>query len=61
MTSRSENPGLTAARRLWKRGVRRGAPPDDDRPPPSTFPGRKPKLLPGQLDLDGQEHEGDGR
>jgi hypothetical protein len=32
---------------------------DGWRPPPSTFPGRRVKILPGQLDLDGREHDGD--
>jgi hypothetical protein len=33
-------------------------PTDADRPPPSTFPGRKAKVLPGQLDFEGHEAPG---
>jgi hypothetical protein len=33
-------------------------PTDDDRPPPSTFPGKKSKPLPGQTDLFGGEVPG---
>jgi hypothetical protein len=32
-------------------------PTESDRPPASTFPGRKPKLVRGQLDLEGGEHD----
>jgi hypothetical protein len=39
--------------------ARKGAPTEADAPPPSTFPGRKPKLIPGQLALGEQPTETD--
>jgi hypothetical protein len=57
MSSKSENPGLTAARRAAKAET---GPPDAYRPPPSVFPGRRAKVLPGQLNLYGYEHAHDG-
>jgi hypothetical protein len=48
-----EPPSIAFARRLLK--ARTGPPREEDRPPPSTFPGRAPVVLPGQLDLDGRE------
>jgi hypothetical protein len=47
--------GLEAALRAQGRG-RKGQPTDCDRPPPSTFGGKKTKLISGQLDLDGVQH-----
>jgi hypothetical protein len=31
-------------------------PTEGDRPPPSTMPGRRPRLLDGQIDIFGVEH-----
>lgn len=56
MTSPSSGKGVSAALRALQGG--QGKPTDDDRPSPSTFPGRQPTLLPGQLDLDGHEIPG---
>ena len=42
--------GLTAAIRSLRAARRK--PDDSDRPPPSTLPGPKPKILPGQLTFD---------
>jgi hypothetical protein len=59
MTSRSKrlegSPGAREAKRALSLEKRR--PTDNDRPPPSVFPGRKPRVLPGQLEL---ESIGDG-
>jgi hypothetical protein len=52
MRSRSEKPALAEAKRALRLGAGKA---DDWRPPPSTFPGRRVKPLPGQLDLDGNE------
>ena len=49
-------PGLRKAKRALALPRRR--PTDGDRPRLSTFPGPKPKLLPGQLDFDGTEVPG---
>jgi hypothetical protein len=49
----SMRPGMRDALRASKLPKRK--PTDDDRPPPSTFGGKKPKLLPGQTDLFGGE------
>ena len=48
MTER-ETAGLAAARRALR--LRKGPATDGDRPPPSTFPGRKATVLEGQLCL----------
>jgi hypothetical protein len=48
------NPGINQALRALK--MRKRPPTDDDTPLPSVFPGKKVKLIPGQLDLDGVEH-----
>ena len=48
-----DSAGLREALRAWKAPKR--VPTEHDAPPPSTFPGRKPKLLAGQLDFDGNE------
>jgi hypothetical protein len=48
------NPGISEALRALK--LRKGPPSDDDRPPPGVFPGKKVKLIPGQLDLAGNQH-----
>jgi hypothetical protein len=50
---RANTPGMRAALRALEQ--RRGEPADEDRPPPSTFPGPKVNPLPGQLDLYGGE------
>jgi hypothetical protein len=44
-----EHPALANARRALK--LEQRAPTDADRPPASTFPGRKGRRLPGQLEL----------
>ena len=44
-------PGLREALRALKLPKR--APTDDDRPPVKPFPGRKPTLIDGQIDLFG--------
>jgi hypothetical protein len=54
MSSKPENPGLAAARRALKA---QSGPPDGYRPSPSVFPGRRVKVLSGQFDLYGQEHQ----
>jgi hypothetical protein len=46
---RPNPPGIAAARRALKLEKRK--PNDDDRPPPSKFPGPKRKPLPGQMTL----------
>jgi hypothetical protein len=46
--------GIAEAKRALR--LRKGPPADGDRPPPTPFPGRKVKLIPGQLDLDGVQH-----
>jgi hypothetical protein len=50
------NAGLRAAVRALKHEKRK--PTDADRPPPTPFPGRRVKPLPGQLDLAGNEIPG---
>ncbi len=50
--------GLREATRAL--GLRKGMPTDDDRPPLSTFPGRRVKPLDGQLALELLGGEGDG-
>lgn len=52
MTSRSESPGLSEARRLAKDECK-GPVPLDYRPPVRLLPGKPVELLDGQLDLDG--------
>jgi hypothetical protein len=52
--SHSENPALVAARRAAK--ADKGPPPADYRPPVQVSPGKRIKVLPGQLDLDRREH-----
>jgi hypothetical protein len=52
--SRQTPAGLAAALRLLSAARRR--PDDADRPPPSTFAGKKVRLIPGQIDLYGGEH-----
>jgi hypothetical protein len=49
MKTSNESAGLVAARRALK--ARKGSATDDDRPPPSAFPGRKATVLEGQLSL----------
>jgi hypothetical protein len=51
MSDGSTRPGMRDALRACKLAKRK--PTEDDRPPASTFPGPKPKLLPGQIDLFG--------
>jgi len=46
--------GISAALRALKQ--RPGPPTEHDRPRPSVFPGKKVKLIPGQLDLAGNQH-----
>jgi hypothetical protein len=46
---RKQSPGLTEA--LRARGLPKRRPSEDDRPPPSVLPGRKARVLPGQLSL----------
>jgi hypothetical protein len=46
-------PSLLEATKLAK--ARKGKPTEADVPPVRPLPGRKPKVLPGQLDLDGNE------
>jgi Protein of unknown function (DUF3631) len=48
-----ESPAITSA--LRARELEQRKPSDDDRPPLSTFPGRRSKPTPGQLDIDGNE------
>ena len=60
MGSANANPGLREA----LRGLRlpKRAPTEADRPPPaSVFPGRKPKLIDGQLDLEGNVYTAPAR
>ena len=55
MTSRSkEKKPLLEAQRLARK-ARKGKPTAADAPPVRPLPGRKPKVLPGQLDFDGNE------
>lgn len=44
-------PGLRTAIQL-ERHAKRRKPTESDRPPPSTFPGRQPRHIDGQLDLE---------
>lgn len=44
---------MVQAQRLAK--ARPGPPSENDRPPVRPAPGPKPKILPGQFDLDGNE------
>lgn len=44
-----QHAALTEALRL--RGAAQRVPTDADRPPPSTFPGRRPRIIPGQLEF----------
>jgi hypothetical protein len=53
--ARQKSAGLREALRALRLAKR--APTESDAPRPSTFPGRKMKPLPGQLDLDGNEVE----
>jgi hypothetical protein len=53
--SSRESLGVIAARRAL-RGAK-AKPTERDRPPPSTLPGRRGRVLPGQLDLAGREHK----
>jgi hypothetical protein len=48
------NRGMADALRARK--LRKGLPAEKDAPPPSVFPGTRPKVLPGQLDVFGREH-----
>jgi hypothetical protein len=50
---RSDKPPMREALRALKQ--RPGKPTEDERPPPSVFPGRKHEPLPGQLDIFGRE------
>ncbi len=52
----SESRGVAAAQRFFLK-ARKGKPTENDRPPPSTLPGRSARVLPGQLDIHGREHE----
>lgn len=53
---RPDNPALAEAVRALRK-QRKGPATPADIPPPSTFKGgRRVKLIPGQLDLDGREH-----
>lgn len=54
-SDKPDNPGLREAVQA-KRKRRQGKPTEADKPRPSTFKGRKVKVLPGQLDVDGNEH-----
>jgi hypothetical protein len=56
-TYRSRRPGASLALREALRALKLEArkPTDADRPPPSTFPGRKVSVRPGQLDFEGRE------
>jgi hypothetical protein len=47
---RSTPPGLAEALRNFRRAAKR-KPTDADRPPPSTFSGRQPRRITGQLEL----------
>jgi hypothetical protein len=49
-----EHPSLTAALRALR--LRPGPPTEADVPKPVPLPGRKPKLIVGQLDFDGNEY-----
>jgi hypothetical protein len=49
-----ESPGLAAARRLVR--ADKGPPPEGYWPPAQVLRGRRVKVIPGQLDLDGNEH-----
>lgn len=51
------SPALAAARRALR--LRKGPPTQDDTPPVRPFPGRKIRTLPGQLDFEGNEAQGD--
>jgi hypothetical protein len=50
-----EHPAITEARRLL--GARKGPPTETDRP---RHKGRPPRVLDGQLDLDGNVHRANG-
>ena len=53
----ASSPALDAELR-FRKNARSGAPnPDYDRPPVSTFPGPKPHVHEGQLDLSGERRE----
>ena len=52
-----QHSALTAALQAHKLPKR--APTEADRPPTSTLPGRKVKVLPGQLELDAEPDKGD--
>jgi hypothetical protein len=50
MTSdKPERAGMAQAKRALSAPKRK--PDDADRPPPSAFPGRRPKMIPGQMSL----------
>jgi hypothetical protein len=54
MNRHSEKRGLAEARRFVE--ARKGPPDDErDRPPVRPMPGRRAKVLPGQLDVYGSE------
>lgn len=52
-------PYIGAAEAFRASKLAQRSPTDDDRPPVSVLPGRKPKILRGQLDLDGDEVGGE--
>jgi len=54
-TFRTESAGVREALRALRQ--RKGRPTSADQPPPSTLPGRRVRVLKGQLDLDGHEHK----
>jgi hypothetical protein len=53
---KADRRALAVAVQAAKRG-RSGPATDDDRPPLSSFKGRRVRVLAGQLDLDGHEHK----
>jgi len=53
--SRRKSSAVADALRLRLRG-RKGPATEKDRPPLSVLPGRRIRILKGQLDLDGNEH-----
>ncbi len=58
MRAPKRNPALYEAERALKK--RKGPPSAADRPY-VPIPGPKPKVLPGQLDIYGHEHDGERR
>ena len=57
MTERSNRKSAGMAVAMRSLGRRKGKPTESDRPPPSTFPGRRIRVLPGQLGLDVDEQK----